>query len=200
MFGRVDYYKPVVVRKIRSFRAPDPWRRGVVSEWTLNEYGLAAVGHMMGMRLDGTKPGKLARSLGIESGLDGRYHMLPRSLAGLSLKRQAADELLPALLREMEPGLERMDFPHPMDVIFWSPGIGLSALAVGLVAFTIWGYASHEIGKSAVKVLILLVVLFGYSGVAALQRALLPGLRKRRQQNQILLKLHPVAQGQGSAA
>jgi hypothetical protein len=58
----IQYYKAITLRTIRAFRAPNPWNQGQAADWGLNEYALAPVGNVMGIKLDGTKPSPIHKT------------------------------------------------------------------------------------------------------------------------------------------
>lgn len=198
---RIKYYKPIILRTLRTFRAPNPWNQGQAADWSLNEYALAAVGSAMGIELDGTKPSTIhpTRLLGIQSRPNGRHHLLPRSLATLSQKQQAPDDQLPALLREMEPTLQAVDFKHPNDVFFWFAGILSTAGALMIAGVSIWAASQQLMGKAGLKVMLLFFVFFGFLGAAAVRRVLRSRLRSKQQQSELLVKLTGVRAAQGDA-
>jgi hypothetical protein len=190
----IRYYKPIILRTIRTFRAPNPWNRGQAADWSLNEYALAPVGSVMGIKLDGTKPSPIhkTRSLGIQSRPDGRHHLLPRSLATLSKKQQAPDDQFPALLREIEPMLQDVDFKHPNDGFFWVAGILSTAGALMIAGISIWAASQQLMGKAGLKVMLLFFVFFGFLGAAAVWRLLRSRQRTKQQQSELLVKLSGV--------
>jgi hypothetical protein len=190
----IKYYKAITLRTVRTFRAPNPWNQGQAADWSLNEYALAPVGNVMGIQLDGTKPSPIhkTRSLGILSRPDGRHHLLPRSLATLSQNQQAPDDQLPALLREMEPTLQDVDFKHPNDRFFWIAGILLTAGALMIAGISIWAALQQLMGKAGLKVMLLFFVFFGFLGAVAARRILRSRQRTKQQLSELLVKLSAV--------
>lgn len=115
-------YATVQISGIRTFRAPNPWNNGQVCDWDLNCYGIATTMGVDPNLAEETQNPNFDRvhseSLGIQAQPNGRFHILPGSLAELSQGGQVPDEALPALLHRIEPDLEDLDFKHPLDVLF----------------------------------------------------------------------------------
>jgi hypothetical protein len=180
------YYTPVLLKKLRVFRAANPWDRGRLTDWNLNEYGIGLVsGNNVNSSYPASQLGtRLTRTLGIQSRSDGRCHLLPQSLEDLSRNRQAPDERLPALLRQMEPTLERLDFrQNPMDgaMIYY-----YAMVSAGVMAFCL-GTLIYGPDKRFIKPMIWLMICSGYYATAAIGR-LVVRARRRRQQKAGLLE------------
>lgn len=107
---------PKRVRTINRFSAPNPWNNGQPEEWSTEAYLMVNADYaerfVAPVDPDSRKTKWLygAERLGIRSESDGRYHMLPESLAELWKTQRVPVEALPRLLREIEPQLRRTDF------------------------------------------------------------------------------------------
>ena len=123
---------------VRTFRAPNPWNNGQVCDWSLDRYGYFA--SISVEKVTEAPPQERlnrinAKSLGIQALPTGRYHILPRSLEELLREQQAADEQLPALLHQMEPHLEDLDFALPNDALFVFYACFCALLLLGSCSF-----------------------------------------------------------------
>jgi hypothetical protein len=182
------YYTPVVLKKLRVFRAANPWDRGRLTDWNLNEYG---IGLVSGNHANSSYPARqlgtrLTRSLGIQSRSDGRCHLLPRSLEDLSRSQQAPDERLPSLLRRIEPTLEELDFRQ-------NPMAGAMAYYYPLVSAAVMlfclGVLIVGTDRELIKPLIWLVICSGYFATAAIGRLVVRARRRRQQKAELLATL-----------
>jgi hypothetical protein len=142
---------PVRVQCLHKFTAADPWRDGGSAEWTLNLYRMVMEDHATGQpafipeladreRISGDPRQALLRgdeAIGIETG--GRYRLLPRVLARLWASGEVADDLLPRLIKAMEPRLRRRDFLRPaakngLSLLAWLGGAAAAACVAAYLA------------------------------------------------------------------
>ena len=106
---------PVRVRTLSRFRAAHPWFDNQPTDWSLDVYKMVPeyiAENAAPIAATPAPAGDLTPSdyLGIRAELDGQYHILPGSLAGLWKTKQVGTEDLPGLLRAVEPRLEQSDF------------------------------------------------------------------------------------------
>jgi hypothetical protein len=151
---------PVRVQFLRKFTAADPWHDGSSAEWTLNLYRMVMENQARkgqpafvpeladSEKISGDPRQALLRgdeAIGIETG--GWYRLLPRVLARLWASGEVADDLLPRLIKAMEPRLRRRDFLRPaakdgLWLLAWLSGAAAAAcVAAFLVLAPARGHA-----------------------------------------------------------
>lgn len=98
-------FTPMRVRTIGTFRAPDPWNRGQVTDFNLEAYKMVPKGTR---RPEDSWGGK--ELYGIRSELDGAERLLPDSLGVLAVEEKVPKPALPRLLFDITPSLKKGDF------------------------------------------------------------------------------------------
>ncbi len=130
---------PVRVRTLSRFRAAHPWFDNQPTEWTLDVYKM--VPEYVAARaapVAESPAGDLTPLdyLGIRAELDGRYHILPGSLADLWKTKEITTEDLPRLLRAVEPRLEQSDFSPILNTksyLWFAAGFPIFLLILALI-------------------------------------------------------------------
>lgn len=151
-------YVPVQMATVTSFSAADPWNGQRLTLMTLSVYRMVNDRYTQLFAAQSAKamqtasPGtalKINEALGLRSSVDGRYHMLPISVARLWQKKAIRTEDLPRILAEVESSLPTSDYfsvrlnPAMKVVIRIIAGLGLLMLAVAAFNWIIGPPASH---------------------------------------------------------
>ncbi len=151
-------YVPVQMATVTRFSANDPWNGKQPSLMTLSVYRMvndrysqlfaAESAKAMQTGSSGTAL-KINEVLGLRSSIDGRYHMLPISVARLWQKQAIRAENLPGILAEVESSLPKSDYfsvrlNPAIKVVSWMlAGLGLLMLSVAALFWLIGPPASH---------------------------------------------------------
>ncbi len=153
---------PVQMATVMSFSANDPWNNGRSSLMTLSVYRMANVRYSSVYAAQSAKAMQTAASgtalkvnevLGLRSSIDGRYHMLPISVARLWQKKVISTEDLPRILAKVEYSLATSDyfswrFSPAMKVLGWIiAGLGLAMLGVAAFFYLTGPPANHTMRK-----------------------------------------------------
>jgi hypothetical protein len=186
---------PVCVQFLGKFTTADPWHDGQSAEWTLNLYRM--------VRENLVKPGQPAfvpaladsekisgdprkallrgdEAIGIETG--GWYRLLPRALGRLWASGEVADDLLPRLIKAMEPRLRRRDFLRPatkdgLRLLAWLSGSGAAAC---IAAFLVLADGVWSDQASSAALMWLLQWLAGLLSIPVAAVFVLDTVRKAR--------------------
>jgi hypothetical protein len=133
-------YRPKSVQELTHFRAADPWNEDRPAAFHLLRCFSSAVLPLAVAYEDESRPQRLA----ILSELDEEFRFLPDALTALWKNGRIPAERLPALLKQLEPGLIRSDFFRLLalngmqrGVRTWAaPCVGLIWVLAGSVAMT----------------------------------------------------------------
>ncbi len=151
-------YVPVQMATVTSFSAPDPWNAQRPSLMTLSVYRmvndrfaqlLSAQSAVAQQTASSGTALKVSEVLGLRSSLDGRYHMLPISVARLWQKKAIRTEDLPRILAEVERNLPTSDYfskrlnPAVKVLVWIFAGLGLLMLAIAAFIWLIGPPGSH---------------------------------------------------------
>lgn len=106
---------PVRIRSMGRFTGPNPWKRGALTEWSIEAYRMVQERYAALVEKNPTGSGAnwvapKGEALGIRSEADGSYHMLPVVLAQLWQSNQVKATQLPALIHAIEPEMKRYDY------------------------------------------------------------------------------------------
>jgi len=134
---------------VRNFRAFDPWHANAEVEWAIfvcrmlpnvdPDFRHHRLPKVEWAKVEtGTKWYGIGWSIAIASA-DGRYHLLPRRLVRPWLTGAVRDEALPALIRRLEPALERSDFALGYRTLWIVLGYGGGILGLLLPAGFVFG-------------------------------------------------------------
>ncbi len=151
-------YVPVQMATVTSFSAADPWNAQRPSLMTLSVYRMVndryakLFSAQSAQAMQTASPGtalKINEVLGLRSAVDGRYHMLPISVARLWQKKAIRTEDLPRILAQVERGLPTSDYfsarlnPAVKVLVWIFGGLGLLMLAIAAFFWAIGPPGSH---------------------------------------------------------